>query len=69
MRALVGVLRLLVAAATVTAVVGQLRVSIAFWTDRGDPDIGVDIIDFLSFFTIQSNLAAAVTLSSAPSSS
>lgn len=44
------------------AVVGQLVVSLGFWAERGDPDIGQNLVNFFSFFTIQSNLLAMVVL-------
>lgn len=62
MRRLFAILRLAVAVAIIAAVIGQLSVSIEFWTQRGDADLSVDVVNFLSFFTIQSNVAAAVTL-------
>lgn len=62
MRTLWAVLRALVAAAIVSAVVGQLVTSLRFWTARGDQNIPGDVVNFLSFFTIQSNMFAAVAL-------
>lgn len=44
------------------AVVGQLVTSLGFWADRGDPDIGQNLVNFFSFFTIESNLLAMVVL-------
>ncbi|QPZ39166.1 Pr6Pr family membrane protein [Paramicrobacterium chengjingii] len=44
------------------AVVGQLATSIGFWRTRGDERIDLDVANFLSFFTIQSNVLAAVVL-------
>ncbi|WP_449279419.1 Pr6Pr family membrane protein [Leucobacter sp. GX0328] len=54
--------RLIVALAILAAVIGQLAVSIGFWTNRGDERIGLDILNFFSFFTIESNLLAMVVL-------
>ncbi|GAB3618562.1 hypothetical protein GCM10027416_31190 [Okibacterium endophyticum] len=46
----------------VAAVVGQLMVSISHWQSRGDERIDIDVVNFFSFFTIQSNVIAAVML-------
>lgn len=46
----------------VAAVLGQLQVSLRFWTDRGDRHIPVDVLNFFSYFTIQSTLLHAVVL-------
>ena len=62
MRALFVVLRLLVAIAIAAAVIGQLIVSINFWDDKGVTNIGSNVINFVSFFTIDSNLLSAVIL-------
>lgn len=62
MRVLFAVIRGVVAVAIIAAVIGQLATSITFWTNRGDEDIAIDVVNFLSFFTIQSNVVAAVTL-------
>lgn len=62
MRVLFALLRIVIAVAIVAAVIGQLAVSLAFWTERGDENLAIDVVNFFSFFTIQSNIAAAVTL-------
>ena len=62
MRILFAVVRAIVAVAITAAVAGQLATSLAFWTERGDEDIATDVVNFFSFFTVQSNIAAAVTL-------
>lgn len=54
--------RAIVAVAIATAVIGQLATSLTFWTARGDADIGLNVLNFFSFFTIESNLLAMVTL-------
>ncbi|WAC67172.1 Pr6Pr family membrane protein [Agrococcus sp. SL85] len=54
--------RAAIALLILAAVIGQLVVSLGFWTERGDPDIGQNVGNFFSFFTIQSNLLAMVTL-------
>jgi hypothetical protein len=59
-RALVVLLRIVVPIAIVSAVVGQLIVSLDYW--RGVTNIGSNVTNFFSFFTIESNLAAAVVL-------
>jgi len=63
MRILFAVLRLVVAAGIVAAIVGQLLTSLAFWRDSaGIADPTVQVVNFFSFFTIESNLLAAVVL-------
>ena len=62
MRTLFAILRIVVALAIVAAVVGQLSLSLQFWTARGDEDMAVNVVNFFSFFTILSNVAAVVTL-------
>ena len=62
MRTLFIVARLAVAAAIVAAIVGQLSTSIGFWHSRGVDDITVQVVSFFSFFTVESNAAAAVVL-------
>lgn len=54
--------RIALAAAIAAAVLGQLSTSLQFWTLRGDPDIPLHVINFFSFFAIQANLLAMVTL-------
>jgi len=56
------VLRILIPAAVVAAVIGQLVTSIGFWTDKGVTNIGSNVVNFLSFFTIESNILSAVVL-------
>ena len=62
MRILFIVLRILIPAAVVAAVIGQLVTSIGFWTDKGVTNIGSNVVNFLSFFTIESNILSAVVL-------
>ncbi|KLU09435.1 Pr6Pr family membrane protein [Kocuria sp. SM24M-10] len=62
MRRLFAVTRAAAAVAMVAAVLGQLRVSLQFWVDRGDRHIAVDVANFFSYFTIQSSLLLAVVL-------
>lgn len=54
--------RALVAALILAAVIGQLITSLTFWTDRGDRDIPLNVVNFFSFFTIESNILAMVVL-------
>jgi len=56
------VLRIVVPVAVVAAVIGQLVTSIGFWTDKGVTNIGSNVVNFLSFFTIESNILSAVVL-------
>lgn len=62
MRILFIVLRILIPAAVVAAVIGQLVTSIGFWTDKGVTNVGSNVVNFLSFFTIESNILSAVVL-------
>ena len=50
------------AVAILAAIVGQLITSITFWTARGDASIPLDLLNFFSFFTIESNIGACVVL-------
>jgi carbon starvation protein CstA len=54
--------RLVLAIAIVAAIVGQLTRSLGYWDARGDEDIPGDLVNFFSYFTMESNAAAAVTL-------
>ncbi len=62
MRPLFAVLRAAAAALTVAAVVAQLVRSLEVWSAAGAPDVGTKLVNFFSFFTIQSNIVAAVSL-------
>ncbi|SMQ68087.1 Pr6Pr family membrane protein [Agreia sp. VKM Ac-1783] len=62
MRILFAALRAAVAIAIVAAIVGQLLTSLAFWSDRGVTNIGSNVVNFFSFFTIESNVAAVAVL-------
>ena len=61
-RRLVLVGRAVIAVAILAAVVGQLITSVTFWTARGDASIPLDLLNFFSFFTIESNVLAMVVL-------
>jgi hypothetical protein len=54
--------RAAIAIAILAAVVGQLLTSITFWTARGDASISLNVLNFFSFFTIESNVLAMVVL-------
>ena len=54
--------RAITALAILAAIVGQLVTSITFWTARGDASIPLDLLNFFSFFTIESNIIAGVVL-------
>ncbi|MGY3127348.1 hypothetical protein ACVWW9_000847 [Agrococcus sp. UYP33] len=54
--------RAIIAVAILAAVTGQLITSVGFWTARGDESIPLDLLNFFSFFTIESNLLAMVVL-------
>ena len=62
MRILFAVTRIAVAIAITAAVVAQLATSIGFWRGRGLADVTSNVVSFFSFFTIESNVAAAVVL-------
>ena len=62
MRIVFAVGRAAIAIAIVAAVVGQLNTSLAYWPTHGVTNIALSIVNFFSFFTIQSNVATvAVT--------
>ncbi|MFI7481123.1 Pr6Pr family membrane protein [Kocuria sp. M1R5S2] len=61
-RGIVAAVRAVAALAVVAAVAGQLRVSLRFWAERGDRDIPVDVVNFFSYFTIQTSVLHAVVL-------
>lgn len=56
------IVRAIVALAIAAAVLGQVLTSLAFWTARGDASIPLDLLNFFSFFSIESNLLAMVSL-------
>lgn len=62
MRPLFLVLRLAGAGLIVAAVVGQLLLSLQTWAAAGIAEPTVQLVNFFSFFTIESNLIAAAAL-------
>ena len=60
MRPLVIVLRVLIAAAVIIAIVGQLSLSLSNWRDAGIDNPIVQVVNFFSFFTIESNVLTVV---------
>jgi hypothetical protein len=57
MRGIFIVVRILGAAAIIAAIVGQLITSYSFWTgEAGLTDISTQVVNFVSFFTIDSNI-------------
>ena len=63
MRILFALLRVAVAAAIVSAIVGQLLVSLAYWAGRDTPvDVPTHLTHFFSFFTIESNILSVAVL-------
>lgn len=62
MTALFVVLRSVAALAIGAAVVGQIVTSLAFWQSQGLTDIPFRLVNFFSFFTIESNILATVVL-------
>jgi hypothetical protein len=61
-RILFAILRVLVAGAVVAAIVGQLIRSLENWHAAGVTNIPLSIVNFFSFFTIESNVATVVVL-------
>ncbi|MFF2053631.1 Pr6Pr family membrane protein [Leifsonia sp. NPDC058194] len=61
-RFVTGAVRLVVAVAIVAATVVTLSSSISSWADAGYRDLATLYVNFFSYFTIESNLAAAVVL-------
>lgn len=61
MRLLVVAVRLAAVVLALAAVVAQFRRSLEVWTQLGASDVGTKVVNFFSFFTIQSNLIVAVT--------
>ena len=62
MTALFVVLRIIAALAIGAAIVGQIVTSLAFWQSQGLTDIPFRLVNFFSFFTIESNVLATVVL-------
>ena len=60
-RYVVAVVRVVVAGLIVAAIVAQLGRSIENW-HRGGLDVGFSLVNFFSFFTIESNVASVVVL-------
>lgn len=54
--------RAAVAALILAAVVGQLSTTLAFWGEQGYGDIPRNVANYLSFFTVESNLLAMLAL-------
>jgi len=52
--------RALMALGLVVAVAGRFQVYLRFWIDRGDQEVAVDVVNFLSYFTVQTSLFHAV---------
>jgi hypothetical protein len=61
-RPLFAVLRIVVAVAIVVAIVAQLSTSLGFWRESGISNPVIQVVNFFSFFTIESNLASALVL-------
>jgi len=62
MRPLFVAVRIAGAVLVIVAVIVQLQTSLAFWNGQNAPDIATKVVNFFSFFTIQSNLVAAASL-------
>lgn len=61
-RRIVLVGRAITAVLILAAIIGQLVTSVTFWTARGDASIPLNLLNFFSFFTIESNVLAMVVL-------
>lgn len=61
-RILFVVSRVAVAVAIVAAITAQLGVSLGYWREQGVTNVASNVVNFFSFFTIESNIAAAVVL-------
>lgn len=59
------VLRVVAVLAIGAAVVGQIVTSLAFWQSQGLTDIPFRLVNFFSFFTIESNILATIALTMA----
>lgn len=55
--------RAIMAALILAALVGQLTTSLAFWGERGFGDVPRNVTNYLSFFTVESNILAMLALS------
>ena len=62
MRILFIVLRLGIAVAIAAAAIGQITLSLGYWTDKGVTNIGSNVTNFFSFFTIDANLLSLVAM-------
>jgi hypothetical protein len=62
MRIAFAALRIIFAAAGIAAIVGQLLTSLAYWNAHDFKNIPNSIVNFFSFFTIESNVGAVVVL-------
>lgn len=62
MRVTIAVVRIAVAVAIVAAVIGQLTTSLGYWHANGVQQVGISVVNFFSFFTIQSNLMSVLAL-------
>ncbi|WP_206447746.1 Pr6Pr family membrane protein [Agrococcus sp. KRD186] len=54
--------RAAMAALIVAAIAGQLTTSLAFWGQQGYGDVPRNVANYLSFFTVESNILAVATL-------
>lgn len=62
MRALAAAVRIAGAVVILVAVSVQFGSSLNFWREQGVSEVGTKVVNFFSFFTIQSNLLGAVVL-------
>lgn len=62
MRIAFAIIRLLVAAAVVAAIVGQLTLSVSNWQAAGVTNLAISFTNFFSFFTIESNVFTVIVV-------
>lgn len=62
MRLSFAIARLIVAAAGIAAIVGQLATSLAYWPTHGVTNLTLSVTNFFSFFTILSNVGAIIVM-------
>ena len=62
MRVGFAVVRIIVGVAIIAAIVGQLLTSLDYWPTHGVTNIPLSVVNFFSFFTIESNIGSVVVL-------
>ncbi|NEM92105.1 hypothetical protein G3T37_12150 [Galbitalea soli] len=62
MKLVFAVLRVVVAISILAAIVAQLQLSLHVWQTQGVRNVALQVVNFFSFFTIDSNVASVVIL-------